>query len=163
MLNSAKACAPPGSPGGAPGALLLPLSASHELACRDTLAALGDPVLRAAAVRSGALPGPVLGILRLLDDPELERTVAGFRALRRQQPWGPGREGELRDGRRTLFRNLRGRHPEAMAALREAFGAPPAGAGENYVVIDVFTWLIVIVIGVNGCSDHPFADMEPGE
>ena len=156
MMNALK-----DPPSGASGRsrLFLPLTSGQEQICRKTMAALGDPALRAEALAAGALPAPVLQALRLLDDPEVERAAAGFRTLR-----GPGPEAEIRERRRTLFRGLRRRHPEAMAAILGAFGAPRGpGTGPVYVVLDVFTWLIIITIGVNGRSDHPFADLDPAE
>ena len=144
-------------PGRGPERLTLPLSAGAEALCLEAMAALGDPALRAEAVRSRALPCPVNQVLRLLDDPELDRAAAGLRDLR-----GPGLAAERRASRRALFQALGGRHPDALAALLGAFGAPrDAGPDNTFVVVDVYIWLIVITIGVNGRSDHPFADLGP--
>jgi len=135
-----------GSAGAAP---VLPLSAQAGATCRVAMAALGDPARRAAVLGPGGLAGPVAQALRLFDDPGLRAASGRAGGLR-----GPG--PELRDRRRAVLQVLQRRHPDAVAAIRSACGCP-RGGDRNFIIVDVYTFLIIITVGVMGLDADPFA------
>jgi hypothetical protein len=139
---------------------LLPLSAAGAAVCREALAALDDPGHRATVLQAGALPRAVLQALCLLDDPEIQAAAANRSlASRPGQATGLGSAGK--GGRNARFQGLRSRHPEAMAAILAAMGAPSGLKREDdTVVVHAFAWLIIVTIGVNGRLVHPFADLD---
>jgi hypothetical protein len=140
------------------GAPVLPLSPGGTAVLREALAALSDAGRRASAIRAARLPVPVLQALDLLEDPGIGPVAAAIRSIEGQAGPGTG----LRARRRAVLRDLRRRHPDAMAGILAAMGAVASPETEDHtVVVHAYAWLIIVTIGVNGRLDHPFADPVP--
>jgi hypothetical protein len=136
-----------------PGAVL-PLSPAAAAVCRESLAALRHP-------GRTPLAGNLGQALALLEDPAFLQAAAELRELRLRQIRGEAvLEAEILARRRSLFQELRERHPEASAALARALGGtPPAPRRDpNFIVVSTYTVLVVFTVGAGAREENPFAE-----
>jgi hypothetical protein len=100
---------------------------------------------RQASRDSGRVPPPVEAVLRMLEDP----------ALQRRGP-GQGPSPDRSSWRRAVIRGLQGRHPEALASFRR-FARSLASRGAESRSAPVIILLLTLVIGGiqawDGCRD----------
>lgn len=136
----------------APGIPVLPLSAGAAATCLAAFAALEDPSPQDRPPRRDRLPGPVAQAVRMLDDPEFRETAALSRSQRAGRKADPGSA----DRRRTLLRKLRGRYPEGVEAIRAAYGPRRNPEGQQFIIVSVYTHLIIITSGELQCLENPF-------
>ena len=147
----------PSPPSGDSGSPALPLSARAAKTCDAAFAALGSPGRSGAPPPRGRLPRVVAQTLRMLCDGEFHETAQLVRSHRAGGEAGPG----LRDRRRALLGNLQRRHPEAVAAIRAAHGPRRPLERENFIIVSVYTHLIIITSGELRCLENLFDEGDP--